>query len=75
MTIDDKFLRLRMIVRKYGKCVMKKLFDDHVTGLFTKKLVPSCILCGTEKNITKEHILPKWVFESNAKHFFTTDVN
>jgi hypothetical protein len=20
-------------------------------------------------------VLPKWVFESNAKHFFTTDVN
>jgi hypothetical protein len=75
MTIDENFLKLRGLVRKHGKYVMRKLFDDYVTGPITKKLVPSCILCGTEQNITKEHVLPKWVFESNAKHFFTTDVN
>ena len=75
MTIDDDFLKLRGIVRRYGKHVMRKLFEDYVTGLITKKLVPSCILCGTEQNITKEHVLPKWVFESNATQFFTTDVN
>lgn len=75
MTVDDKFLDLRRIARKHGKYVMNKLFDDYVTGLITKKIVPSCILCGSEDNLTREHILPKWVFESNAKHFFTTDVN
>jgi hypothetical protein len=75
MTIDEKFLRLRKTVRKHGKYVMNKLFDDYVTGPITKKIIPSCILCGTEENLTKEHVLPKWVFESNAKHFFTTDVN
>ena len=74
-TIDEHFLRLRKIVRTHGKYVMRKLFDDYLTGLITKKIVPSCILCGTEENITKEHVLPKWVFESSGKHFFTTDVN
>jgi hypothetical protein len=52
---------------------MDKLFDDYVTGPITKKLIPSCILCGAEENITKEHVLPKWVFESNAKHFETVN--
>ena len=75
MIIDEKFLRLRIIARKHGKYVMNKLFDDYVTGLITKKIVPSCILCGAEENLTKEHVLPKWVFESNPKHVFTTDVN
>lgn len=75
MTIDESFLKLRGIVRKHGNYVMHKLFDDYVTGSITKKIVPSCILCGTDKNITKEHVLPKWIFEGNAKHFFTTDVN
>jgi hypothetical protein len=75
MTIDENFLQLRRIVRGHGRYVMRKLFDDYVTGPITKTLIPSCILCGTEKNITKEHVLPKWVFESNAKHFFTTDIN
>lgn len=75
MTIDDAFLALRKTIRKRGKYVMKKLFDDYVTGLITKKLVKSCFLCGTEENLTREHVLPKWVFESNAKHSFITDVN
>jgi hypothetical protein len=75
MTVDDMFLRLRIIARKHGKYVMNKLFDDYVTGLVTKKIISSCILCGVEENLTKEHVLPKWGFESNAKHFFTSDVN
>lgn len=75
MTIDENFLKLRGIVRKHGKYVMNKLFNDYVTGSITKKIVSTCILCGSENNITKEHVLPKWVFESNAKHSFQTDVN
>lgn len=75
MTIDETFLRLRKIVRTHRKYVMRKLFDDYLTDLITKKVVPSCFLCGTEKKLTKEHVLPKWVFESNGRHFFTTDVN
>lgn len=75
MSIDQSFLEIRKIVRTHGKRVMRKLFDDHLTGLITKKRIPSCFLCGSEKNITKEHILPKWVFESNDKQFFISDVN
>ena len=75
MTVEEKFLKLRIIARKHGKHVMNKLFDDYVTGLFTNKIITSCILCGAEENLTKEHVLPKWVFESNAKHSFTTDIN
>ena len=29
-----------------------------------------CIVCGTDKNITKEHLLPKWVFENDVKKSF-----
>lgn len=75
MEIDECFLSLRKIIRLHGKYVMRKLFDDYVTGLITKKLTASCFLCGTEENLTKEHILPRWVFENNDKRFFTTDTN
>jgi hypothetical protein len=75
MAIKVKSLEIRTIARKNGKDVMRKLFDDYLTGFIDKKLIPSCIFCGSETNLTKEHVLPKWVFESNAKHFFTTDVN
>lgn len=75
MTIDENFKTLRRIVRTHGKYVMGKLFDDYLTRPRNKKITPSCILCGTGKNLTKEHVLPKLVFQSNDKHSFTSDVN
>jgi hypothetical protein len=69
MTIDENFKTLRRIVCTHGKYVMGKLFDDYLTRPGNKKITPSCILCGTEKNLTKE-VLPKWVFQSNDKHLF-----
>ncbi len=75
MAFKDKLLEIRLIARKNGKVVMRKLFDNYLTGLTTKKIIPSCAFCGLENNLTKEHVLPKWVFESDSKHYFTTDVN
>lgn len=75
MAFKDKLLEIRIIARKNGKDVMRKLFDNYLTGFIDKKIIPSCIFCGSQANLTKEHVLPKWVFESEAKHSFTTDVN
>lgn len=75
MPVDDTLLQLRLIARKKGKYVMNKLFDDYLTGDINKEVISSCILCGSESNLTKEHVLPRWVFENNAKRIFTTDVN
>lgn len=74
-SIETSFLALRRIVRDHGRDVMRKLFDDHVTGLFTKKIVKSCFLCCSEKELTKEHVLPRWVFDNNVDYRFTSDVN
>lgn len=73
--IDKAFLELRKIVRAQGRYVMRKLFDDYVTGPITKPLVPSCIICGTEENITKEHVVPRWVFENDPTYSFTIGIN
>lgn len=75
MPIEDKLLQLRLTARKNGKYVMNKLFDDYLTGLITKKIIPSCVLCGAESDLTKEHVLPKWVFQNDPNHSFQTDVN
>ena len=75
MSIEDTLLRLRLVARKNGKYVMNKLFDDYLTGHFNKEIIASCLLCGSESNLTKEHVLPKWVFENDPKRTFTTDVN
>lgn len=73
--IDLNFLELRKIVRTHGKYVMRRLFDDYELAPIEKKVTPSCFLCGTEENITKEHVLPRWVFESNSNHSFVTASN
>lgn len=75
MSIDDTLLQLRLITRKKGKYVMNKLFDDYLIGNINKEITTSCILCGSESNLTKEHVLPRWVFENDPKRTFTTDVN
>lgn len=75
MAIENKLLNLRIIARSQGKYVMNKLFDDYLTGLITKRVVSSCILCGSEENLTKEHVLPRWVFQRNSNYTFKTDVN
>lgn len=75
MPFEDTLLQLRLIARKNGKNLMNKLFDDYLTGPFNKEINTSCLLCGSESDLTKEHVLPKWVFESDPKRTFTTDVN
>jgi hypothetical protein len=34
-----------------------------------------CIFCASKKNLTKEHVLPKWTFEKSTEMFFITDIN
>jgi len=75
MSIETKLLEIRKIARERGKYVMRKLFDDYLTGLITKTKIPSCSFCGNEKDLTKEHIIPKWVFESNTEKFFISGIN
>jgi hypothetical protein len=75
MSIEPKLLEIRKIARERGKYVMGKLFDDYLTGYFDKIRIPSCSFCGAEENLTREHIIPKWVFESNPKTSFKSDVN
>jgi len=75
MNIDSKLLEIRKIARERGSYVMRKLFDDYLTGYIDKVRIPSCSFCGSEENLTKEHIIPKWVFESDSHSSFNSDVN
>ncbi len=34
-----------------------------------------CFFCGGADNITKEHVLPRWVFDKDPKRWFTTMIN
>jgi hypothetical protein len=53
--------------RTKSQTVINTLLDDQSTSI--------CILCATDKNLTKEHVIPKWTFENNQNKNFVTDIN
>jgi len=41
----------------------------------SKPVQPICSFCCKTSNITAEHVLPRWVFEKDARRFFNTTIN
>jgi len=78
-TIERKLQSIRINSRKNGKAIIDKLVADYIVrenGKAVKKnSLDICIFCGSRDQITKEHVLPKWIFEADPDKFFLTDVN
>lgn len=72
--------KLRVSVRANSSTVIKHLAVNYIyrdsSGKATKNIdSPICVLCATKVRITKEHIIPRWVFNKNDKAFFKIGVN
>jgi hypothetical protein len=65
--IEQRLIMLRKKIRRNGKRIVDTLIDNHAANI--------CIICGSNKGLTKEHVIPKWTFENNPKKYFVTDVN
>jgi hypothetical protein len=65
--MDDKFSLLRLRIKKSQSIVMDKLIREHNTEI--------CVLCGSESDITREHVIPQWAFESDQKKFIVNTKN
>jgi hypothetical protein len=65
--IEQRLILLRKIVRENSKYVAKLLIEDHEAS--------ACIICGTTKNLTKEHVIPKWAFGNDQNKNFVTNIN
>ncbi len=77
MIIDFKLKNLRIKVRQNSKQIMDDVLQRHVPkiSLKDKPKTEICIFCASHDNLTKEHVLPKWIFEKCTIRFFTTDIN
>ena len=65
--IEQRLISLRKTIRKNNNHIVNQLIKDHNASI--------CILCGKTENLTKEHVIPKWVFGNDQKKNFITNIN
>jgi hypothetical protein len=73
--IDDKFKELRINLRNSSREIINNILDNHFDPENNAGLPDICIFCGSSKRITKEHVIPKWIFENDPAKFFVTTSN
>ena len=67
MNLTNRLIHLRKNIRNNQHKIIDTLKINHNTDI--------CIFCGTKNDLTKEHILPQWVYDKNPKKFFITNTN
>lgn len=67
MTIQLKLVQLRKKIRVNKKKVTDVIIADHSAEI--------CIICGSQEQLTKEHVIPQWVYNRNTKRTFKTTTN
>lgn len=65
--IDQRLIELRQTVRSNSKTIIDTLLNNHKASI--------CILCSSNENLTKEHVIPKWTFGNNQEENFITQIN
>jgi len=78
--LDATLIDLRKLIRANGRQIINHLTSNYIqrdsNGKAIKNISPPiCIFCSTVENITKEHIIPRWVFNKNDKAFFNIGAN
>lgn len=75
----DLFRNIRVNARNNQKEIISFLKENYLDRENGKAkavpLNPICLFCSSDKNLTKEHILPKWVFERKPNKTFLTTIN
>lgn len=75
MNIEYKLKQLRVNLRKKSKKIMEHIIQVYINRWIKISNNEICVFCCSEKDLTKEHILPKWTFENNPNNFFITNIN
>ncbi|MGC1100241.1 hypothetical protein WKH53_23350 [Pantoea agglomerans] len=65
--MEIHFRILRKKIRESQRAVMDIFVDDHKINL--------CFFCGARDNLTREHMMPQWVFEKKPEKFFSATIN
>ncbi len=72
--IERKFTQLRVGLRKEGLDICEDVFRRFHPSTITKK-PEICVFCNSTSKNTKEHVLPKWLFEKDTDVSLISSVN
>ncbi len=67
MELKESLLLLRKNIRINHKKIINSIISQDKVNI--------CVFCGSENNLTKEHVIPKWVFGNRPEKYFTTNTN
>ena len=78
MSIHSKLESIRTTIRKNSKSVIDNIIENHIQRkrkVTINKESDICVFCSSPDNLTKEHVIPRWLFEKCTQGFFVTDIN
>jgi len=67
MSLFAKLIKFRKKIRANRKRVIDTIVKDHLAQI--------CIFCGETENLTREHVIPQWVYNRCTKRTFITTTN
>lgn len=67
MNLSAKLIKFRKKIRANQKEVIGTIIKDHSAQI--------CIFCGESENLTREHVIPQWVYNRCTKRTFITATN
>ncbi len=67
MSVNLKLIQFRKKIRLNQKKVIDAIVKDHSTN--------NCIFCGDSEQLTREHVIPQWVYKRCTKRTFVTTTN
>lgn len=72
--LNSLFIPIRVNLRKHGPEIAEDVFYRfHPATLNVGSEI--CVFCKTQKNLTKEHVLPKWLFQNKTNIGFEIRAN
>jgi len=67
MKLKNRLINFRKNIKINQKLIIDSFQVNHNSNV--------CIFCGTKDNLTREHILPQWIYDKDPKKFFVTNTN
>lgn len=67
MSLNSKLIEFRKKIKANQKKVIDSIIENHSVNI--------CVFCGELSNLTREHVIPQWVYDRCTKRTFITTTN